>query len=208
MKIFESMGKAMGMVQSIGKGERNDKQGYSFRGIDTVYNELHGILVKSGIFTMPEVLEDRHEERESKAGGCLIYRVLKIKYTFYSTEDGSSVSSIVIGEGMDSGDKASNKAMSIGHKYALLQAFCIPTKEEKDPDYTTHEVVPRKMPPISNRDQNFKFLEQMKSIKKIVGDDTYYTVLGLQGFEHANQITDRKDQAKIWTELQKRKTVQ
>jgi hypothetical protein len=35
---------------------------------------------------------------------------------------------------MDSGDKASNKALSIGLKYAMLQVFCIPTEDEKDPD--------------------------------------------------------------------------
>ena len=35
---------------------------------------------------------------------------------------------------MDTGDKASNKALSIGLKYAMLQVFCIPTEDEKDPD--------------------------------------------------------------------------
>ena len=35
---------------------------------------------------------------------------------------------------MDSGDKASNKALSIGLKYAMLQVFCIPTEDDKDPD--------------------------------------------------------------------------
>jgi hypothetical protein len=45
---------------------------------------------------------------------------------------------------MDSGDKSSNKAMSVAHKYALLQAFCIPTKDIDDPDAETHEVAPKK----------------------------------------------------------------
>jgi hypothetical protein len=40
---------------------------------------------------------------------------------------------------MDTGDKASNKAMAVAHKYALLQTFCIPTKESQtnDVDQTT-----------------------------------------------------------------------
>jgi len=29
------------------------------------------------------------------------------------------------------------------HKYCLLQAFCIPTDEQKDPDYQTHDVQPK-----------------------------------------------------------------
>jgi hypothetical protein len=41
---------------------------------------------------------------------------------------------------MDSGDKATNKAMSAAFKYACLQAFCIPTEGDNDADATTHVV--------------------------------------------------------------------
>ena len=44
---------------------------------------------------------------------------------------------------MDSGDKATNKAMSIAFKYACFQVFCIPTEEMADPDAECHEVKPR-----------------------------------------------------------------
>ena len=44
---------------------------------------------------------------------------------------------VVQGEGMDSGDKSSNKAMSVAFKYACFQVFCIPTEEMKDPDADT-----------------------------------------------------------------------
>ena len=47
---------------------------------------------------------------------------------------------------MDSGDKASNKAMAIAHKYALLQLLAIPTEDAKDPDAETHHVVARSTP--------------------------------------------------------------
>ena len=42
---------------------------------------------------------------------------------------------------MDSGDKATNKAMSIAFKYACFQVFCIPTEEMVDPDAECHEVI-------------------------------------------------------------------
>ena len=42
---------------------------------------------------------------------------------------------------MDSGDKATNKAMSIAFKYACFQLFCIPTEEtHPDSDKESHEV--------------------------------------------------------------------
>ncbi|MBR2681016.1 MAG: ERF family protein, partial [Exiguobacterium sp.] len=56
------------------------------------------------------------------------------------------VSCVVIGEGMDTGDKASNKAMSVGMKYAAFQLFMIPTEEMIDPDAECHEVKPKANP--------------------------------------------------------------
>ena len=138
VNIHTAMINAMGDVEAIAKSKRNQSQNFNFRGIDDVYNSMHAILAKHRIYTMPEVLEDRHEERTTKSGSSLIYRILKIRYTFI-TDDGSSMTATVIGEGMDSGDKASNKAMSVAHKYCLLQAFCIPTEDMPDPDAETPE---------------------------------------------------------------------
>ena len=141
-KIYAAISAIMKEVEFIGKDRRNEKQQYKFRGIDDVYNALHSILAKHEVFTVPTVLEDQHEERISKNGGLNIYRVLKIQYRFFAN-DGSFFDAVVIGEGMDSGDKASNKAMAVAHKYALLQVFCIPTEEDKDPEVHSHELVPK-----------------------------------------------------------------
>jgi hypothetical protein len=46
---------------------------------------------------------------------------------------------------MDSGDKATNKAMSAAFKYAAFQAFCIPTEGDNDADAHTPEVAPKQM---------------------------------------------------------------
>ena len=61
----------------------------------------------------------------------------------FHAEDGSSIEAVVIGEGMDSGDKASNKALAVAFKYACFQVFCIPTEEMKDPDAECHETAPK-----------------------------------------------------------------
>jgi hypothetical protein len=130
-------------IGGIEKKDRNQLQNFNFRGIDAVYNELHPHLARNNVFCLPKVLEEKTEERQTKKGANLIYRILKIEFTFCA-EDGSSVSATVIGEAMDSGDKAANKAMAIAHKYALLQIFCIPTEEQKDPDYDSWQVEAKK----------------------------------------------------------------
>lgn len=140
---------AMGKIGAIGKDSAatnyNGKMMYKFRGIDAVYNALNPVMAELGLFIIPEVLEQNREERTSTNGATLIYSILKIKFTMYAP-DGSSVSGIVIGEGMDSGDKASNKAMSVALKYFCFQTFMIPTEDMVDPDAEVHSVTPRQAP--------------------------------------------------------------
>ena len=141
MSIFEAMAKAMSEIEAIGKDKTNSQQGFKYRGIDQVYNALNPILAKNGIFTLPKVINSEREERTNAKGTTLFYSRITMEYTFVS-KDGSSVSCTAIGEGMDSGDKATNKAMAIAHKYALLQTFCIPTEDMPDTDSEVHEVMP------------------------------------------------------------------
>jgi hypothetical protein len=129
----------MAELQPIAKTERNQQQGFMYRGIDSVMNALQPLFVKHKVYVVPEMQEHTREERQTKTGGNLIYSICKMKYTFY-TDDGSNISAVVIGEGMDSGDKATNKAMAIAMKYACFQVFCIPTEEMKDPDGESHEL--------------------------------------------------------------------
>ena len=140
-QIFPLMVKVMADVVAIGKDSRNQQQGFNYRSIDAVYNALNPLLAKHGIFMAPEVLDKTREERTNKNGTVLAFTCLRMRYTFYAP-DGSSVSCVVEGEGMDSGDKSSNKAMAVAHKYALLQTFCIPTEEQKEADAEVHEVAP------------------------------------------------------------------
>lgn len=150
--IHEKIAEVMAASSAIPKDRKNQKQGYSFRGVDDVYLALHDIMAKANIFTVPEVIEDKSEERTTQAGGALIYRILRIRFHFIA-EDGSEVCATVIGEGMDSGDKASNKAMSVAHKYALLQVFMIPTDDAKDPENDSHEDLAALQDPRDSRGQ-------------------------------------------------------
>ena len=139
MNIYESIAAIMGDLGAVGKTSKNQQQGFMYRGIDAVMNALNPLLSKHKVFVVPEVLTHTREERTSAKGANLIYSVATVKYTFYA-EDGSSVSAVVIGEGMDSGDKSMNKALAIAMKYAFFQVFCIPTEEMIDPDAECHEV--------------------------------------------------------------------
>lgn len=140
--IYQAIAATMRDCSAVTKDRYNKEQGYRFRGIDAVMNALYPAMTKNGIFMVPKVLDIQREERQSKKGGTLIYSTVTVEYTFYA-EDGSSVTCITAGEGMDSGDKSINKAMSAAFKYAAFQTFCIPTEEMRDSEEDSPEVEPR-----------------------------------------------------------------
>lgn len=131
----------MADMSAVGKGQYNKIQQFNFRGIDDVYNAIQPLLAKHGVFCTPEVLEITRSEKLTKTGAVMTYTLMKIKYTYFA-EDGSSVSCIVFGEGADSGDKSSAKAMAIAHKYSILQTFAIRTEDSRnDGDGESHIVI-------------------------------------------------------------------
>lgn len=136
--IFQKMTSILKETKAITKSEKNQQQGFKFRGIDNVMNELHELFAKNDVFILQEVQDFTVDDRPTAKGGTLFYTRAKIKFR-YMTTDGSFVETVNVGEAMDSGDKGMNKAMSIALKYSLLQMFLIPTEEPKDPDRDTPE---------------------------------------------------------------------
>ena len=125
----------------IAKNSKNQMQGFNFRGIDAVYNTLAPLLAKHKLCILPRCLERICVERTNAKGTALFYVTVKSDFDFVGI-DGSKHTITTYGEAMDSGDKATNKAMSAAYKYAAFQAFCIPTEETAiDADAETHEVV-------------------------------------------------------------------
>lgn len=133
MSIFSSMLAIQEELTAITKDQRNGQQGWKFRGVDDVMNTLHPILVKHKVFACPKVLDIQRTSATTSKGGCLNYATATVEYNFYD-ESGESISVTVVGEGMDSGDKATSKALSIAYKYAMFQTFCIPTEDDPDKD--------------------------------------------------------------------------
>lgn len=128
----------------ISKNQRNTQgTGYNFRGIDDVYNAVGPILARHGLVILPRCMTRECVERVSGQGKALFYVTVEAEFDFVSSEDGSKHTVVMFGEAMDSGDKATNKAMSAAFKYAMFQAFCIPTEGDNDADASTHTVAAR-----------------------------------------------------------------
>lgn len=116
----------------VAKTGKNASQGFNFRGIDAVVNALAVGMRASRVVVYPTVLDYQYEQIAVGQNKALVGHVrLEVRYTF--TDGVDSISAVVAGEAMDSGDKATAKAMSVAFRTALLQVFFLPT-DEKDPD--------------------------------------------------------------------------
>ncbi len=129
----------------ISKSRENSAQKYKFRGIDEVFNALAPLLVEHGLVILPRVLARECVERVTKTGSVLYFVTVEAEFDFVAVVDGSKHTVKTFGEAQDSGDKATNKAMSAAYKYAAFQAFCIPTEGDNDADATTPEPIAPKV---------------------------------------------------------------
>jgi len=143
MKVYQAINAVQAALskEGIAKDRNNAAQGYKFRGIDEVYNALSPLLAKNGLCILPRCTERVCVERTNAKGTALFYVTVRAEFDFVASEDGSKHTVTTYGEAMDSGDKATNKAMSAAYKYAAMQAFSIPTEGDNDADATTHEVM-------------------------------------------------------------------
>ena len=133
-KIYAAIAGVIADCGVVGKDKVNKQQGFKYRSVDDVFNALHPALAKNKVVIIPTVVDRQCEEVGKTKNGTSILKVIcKVKYDICA-EDGSRVTSIIYGEGLDMGDKATNKAMAIAYKYLCFQVFCIPTEEMTDPD--------------------------------------------------------------------------
>lgn len=133
--IHESIVAVMREIGPIARDAENKEQKYDYRSAEAIYNRVQPLFARFGIYSTPEVIEQKRETRGTRKGTTLTWSILTVKYTFWA-EDGSSAGVTVVGEGMDAGDKASNKAMTAAHKYAICQLLNVPY-QLIDPDKYT-----------------------------------------------------------------------
>lgn len=123
----------------VGKDQKNTGQGWKFRGIDQFLNTLKPILDRHGVGMLTKCHQSSETfQTNEKTGKTSKNTRLMMEYIFFA-EDGSQVSSFMPAEGVDPGDKGTNKALSAALKYCLIQTFSVPTEDiaEGDLDNST-----------------------------------------------------------------------
>ena len=138
LTIAQALTEVMKEVGAVGKKDRNASQGFNFRGIDAIVNAVSPALQKYGVIVVPSVEDYEYSSVEIGKNRTVMGHVkLKVSYTFIGAS-GDAIKATVVGEAMDSGDKATAKAMSVAFRTALLQTLSLQT-DEPDPDSQSYE---------------------------------------------------------------------
>lgn len=136
--VVQAVTQVMRDVRAVAKTDRNAHAGFSFRGIDAVVNAVGPALRAHGVVVVPHQVSVEREpvtvgQKQTRMQSCqveVVYRWYGPACDFFDTH--------VVAEAMDSGDKATSKAMSVALRTCLLQTLCLPT-DEPDPDHDVYE---------------------------------------------------------------------
>lgn len=142
-------------VGAVGKNRRNEAQNYSFRSIEDFIDAVSPVLAWHGVIMLPNIVEHRlyHFERTTNNDRRSTSTVATVTTEWHVIGPmGDSFTFRTVGEGADTADKATNKAMSAAFKYAMAQGMAIPlhlddgdaTNGANDNDATTSTRAPRK----------------------------------------------------------------
>jgi hypothetical protein len=129
--IHEVM-KEVGYVQKDGKVSGGGAT-YSYAGETALIKAIRPKMVAQNIYAnVPSAVVVGAEQYLNKSGTTmnLVRVLLGVRFTHAPSK--TAIDSFAVGEGVDSGDKAANKAMTGAYKYALRQTFTIETGDDPD----------------------------------------------------------------------------
>lgn len=172
----------VGYVQKTGV---NQAQKYKYAGEADLIAALRPVMLEHGITVIPAGVHllsyGGYRLTDANGNQKKTNRIVGVYKFDFTHESGTSVSVEVVGEGVDTGDKASYKAATGALKYALRQTFLIETGDEPE----AHDVPEAKgvaNPPTSGAvtaqrefgtATNFKkyYVETEQAIDRIVAKD-------------------------------------
>ena len=130
--IHKKMAAILAEFPAVTKDRLQPQAKYNYRGIDDALRELNPLLSKHGVYLqLVDLVPTFMDAGTTKSGNTQVRCVVVGKVRFVS-HDGSYTEASLVGEGVDTGDKAMMKAQANGLKYVLWYTFCVPTDEKKD----------------------------------------------------------------------------
>ena len=130
-EIAKAVAGIMAELESLPKDGHNAFSNYEFTTEGMIANTLRPMMAKAGLALVPFNSEITNSQGDAGKRGEMQRVTISGQYKLIHTS-GESLNVVVPGEGMDSLDKSTAKALTQSYKYALLQIFCAGRGEDGD----------------------------------------------------------------------------
>ena len=121
----------MAAVTSVAKTGKNQSQNYKYAKDEDIVAAVRAAMIDQGLVLIPNVRQMDWRDIQGKDKAIPVC-VLTVEFTITDGKDSHAF--LIVGSGMDSGDKGPYKAMTGAEKYALLKLFLIPTGDDPEKD--------------------------------------------------------------------------
>ena len=198
LNIYQRMSLATDKIGRVAKNltvQASKTQSYKAVSETDILDAVKPVEVECGIYSYPherKILETNILETETQQGYTRkqMFMRLESTYRFINVDNPQEYIDITsYGDGIDSGDKLTGKAMTYWDKYALMKAYKISTGD--DPDQNASEELkntskgyrskksatqeaPKQQPKqMSTQDIENQKIDMMKEINSYIGDKKY-----------------------------------
>lgn len=130
--LVKKLAAIMAEVERVPKAGRNESHRYDYATEADIAAAVRKGMAERGVILFPSVEKMEWADLPTKSGGTQKLCTLTVKFTLEDGDSGETRSYTIIGQGSDTGDKASYKAMTGAEKYALLKLFLIPTGDDPE----------------------------------------------------------------------------
>lgn len=123
--VFESVAKAAKLVRVAGKDKTNDFHKYDYRSIEAVMDAVHDAMASAGVTIVLHQMRNFQRLLVDVKNGKEVLICYEGAFRVFGPA-GDWFETVHFCEGMDSRDKASNKASTAGYKEVLQKLFTLP----------------------------------------------------------------------------------
>lgn len=133
-KLVSKLAEVMKQVKYIQKNGFNSFNKYKYATEADVNEKIREVLAEQNVIMIPNMKSHAVREHTNRSGKTEYIVTVEVEFTFMDGETGETITFTQYGEGQDSGDKGTYKAMTGAQKYALMKAFMIPTGDDPESD--------------------------------------------------------------------------
>lgn len=187
VSLMESIQK----IEKTGEMMRDGKIQYNYLKGSDLLAAVHPEMVRLKLLMMGEILEHKEWERPGKSGGSTNFVSIKKRFRWIDAETGAEAIFDGLGQGMDSGDKAPQKAAYAALKYALRDNLLI--ADDTDDGDKGEEAESKKRGRKSNEEKRkYESIDGIVTRAEQLSPDTLWLgVNGLRIHSNVKVITDQ-----------------